>query len=356
MQQRIRRLRDKMAEAGIGAFLVSHPINRRYVSGFTGSSGVMLVTPDEAVLITDFRYVTQAKEQAPHLSLVEHRGSIFGTVGEVCRKMGVKRLAFEEEHLTFAQYKFLTEALDGIPATPVNGLVEELRMVKDEEELAIIRKAASIADRAFAAIVRELRPGITERQVSLRLEMLMREMGASSSSFEIIVASGKRSALPHGTASDKMLEKGDLVTLDFGAYYKGYASDLTRTVVLGTPSGKQKEIYDIVLEAGNRAIQAIRPGITGKETDAVARNYIAQHGYGDFFGHSTGHGLGMEVHEAPALSVRGDKKLAPGMVVTVEPGIYLTDFGGVRIEDDVLVTPTGHEVLTHSPKELIIID
>ncbi|SEN23693.1 Xaa-Pro aminopeptidase [Lihuaxuella thermophila] len=356
MEQRIARLRKQMHDRGIRAMLVSHPVNRRYITGFTGSAGLALITAEEAVLVTDFRYLTQVKEQAPHLSVSEHKGQIFGAVAEACRKLGIQSLAFEQDHLTYAQHKQLEEALDGIPTQPVSGLVEQLRMIKDEEELAIIRQAARIADQTFEQIVKEIQPGMRETEIAMRLEFIIREMGASSSSFDIIVASGKRSALPHGTASDKRLEKGDLVTLDFGAYYKGYASDITRTIVLGKPSEKQKEIYDIVLEAGKLAISAIRPGITGREADAAARDYIARHGYGGYFGHGTGHGLGLEVHEAPRLSPQGDTPLAPGMVVTVEPGIYLPDFGGVRIEDDVLVTEAGGEVLTHCTKELIIID
>lgn len=356
MEQRIARLRKQMVQKGIQAMLISHPVNRRYITGFTGSAGLALITAEEAVLITDFRYLTQVKEQAPHMTLSEHKGRIFSTVAEECRKLGIKTLAFEQDHLTYAQYKQLEEALDGVPAEPVSGLVEQLRMIKDEEELAIIRQAARIADRTFEEIIKEIKPGMKEIEIAMRLEFLMREMGASSSSFDIIVASGKRSALPHGKASDKVLEKGDLVTLDFGAFYKGYASDITRTLMLGKPNEKQKEIYDIVLEAGKLAIDSIRPGITGREADAAARDYIAQHGYGDYFGHGTGHGLGLEVHEAPRLSIQGDTLLAAGMVVTVEPGIYLPDFGGVRIEDDVLVTESGCEVLTHCTKELIIID
>lgn len=356
MEQRIERLRLSMAEAGVESMLVSHPVNRRYVTGFTGSAGFALITATEAILITDFRYVTQVKEQAPHMTLVEYKGFIFQAVAEQCKKLGVTALAFEQDHLTFAQHKELQDRLEGIATKPVSGLVEKLRMIKDQDELNMIRHAAQIADRTFAQIIQEIKPGMKEKDVAMRLEFLMREMGASSSSFDIIVASGKRSALPHGTASDKVLEKGDLVTMDFGALYQGYASDITRTIMLGQPSEKQKEIYDIVLEAGKRSIAAIRPGITGIEADAAARDYIAQHGYGDFFGHGTGHGLGLEVHEAPRLSVQGDMVLKAGMVVTVEPGIYLADLGGVRIEDDVVVTESGCEVLTHSTKELIIID
>ncbi|WP_124727195.1 M24 family metallopeptidase [Staphylospora marina] len=356
MQNRIDRLRRLMSGRGIEAVLISHPVNRRYLSGFTGSSGVALITASDAVLITDFRYVSQVKEQSPHMTLVEHASaSLLQTVAEECRKRDVKELAFEEHHLTFAQHRALEDALGGIKLRPVGTLTEELRMIKDEAEIQIIRDAAKIADQAFEGILKELRPGMRERDVALRLEVMMREMGASSSSFDIIVASGKRSALPHGKASDKVLEKGDLVTLDFGACYRGYVSDLTRTVALGEPGEKAREIYGIVLEAQVKAVEAIRPGITGVEADAVARDYIREKGYGDYFGHGTGHGIGLEVHEGPTLSIRGDTVLVPGMIVTVEPGIYLPDFGGVRIEDDVLVTDAGYEVLTHSPKELILL-
>ncbi|MBA4494961.1 M24 family metallopeptidase [Paenactinomyces guangxiensis] len=356
MEQRIHRLRRRMEESDIGAFLVSHPVNRRYVTGFTGSSGVALITATEAILITDFRYLTQVKEQAPHMTLVQHKGPILETVAEQCRQLGVKSLAFEQDHLTFSQHQQLEGFLNGIATDPVSDIVEELRMIKDEEELSVIRDAALIADRAFYQIIQEIKPGMKEKDVALRLEILMREMGASSSSFDIIVASGLRSALPHGTASDKVLEKGDLVTMDFGAYYQGYASDITRTIMLGQPNEKQKEIYDVVLEAQKCCIAQIRPGITGREADGVARDYITKHGYGDSFGHGTGHGLGLEVHEAPRLSIHGNTVLAPGMVVTVEPGIYLPELGGVRIEDDVLITESGCEVLTHANKELIMID
>lgn len=357
MEGRIRRLQEVLKEAGQEALLITHPANRRYVSGFTGSAGVVLITANDAFLITDFRYTIQANEQSPACQVLIHQGDMWQQVGEKCQELKLKSLAFEPDHLTFAEYKRLEGHLGNISLTPGEKWVETLRMVKDEEELKLVRRAAQIADEAFENILSEIRPGVSEREIAFRLEVLMRERGASSSSFDMIVASGKRSALPHGTASEKVIEKGDLVTLDFGAVYEGYVSDLTRTVVLGKPSEKQKEIYDIVLEACNRTIQALKPGMTGKEADAIARDYISAKGYGEYFGHSTGHGIGLEVHEGPRLSgLNGDDILIPGMIVTVEPGIYLPDLGGVRIEDDVLITETGCEVLTHSSKELIIID
>lgn len=356
MEKRLMRLRRLMEERGIEALLISHPVNRRYLTGFTGSSGWVVVTRREQILITDFRYRGQVKDQAPHFEFVEHQGNPFADVKQILDRSGVRSIAFEENHLTFSQHRKLAESLGSLQTVPSSDLVERLRLIKDEEEIQRIRDAVAVSDGAFERILKEMRPGMTERDISLRLEFLMREAGAESSSFDMIIASGPRSALPHGVASDRVLETGDLVTMDFGAYYQGYCSDMTRTVMLGSPSERQREIYGIVLEAQKRAIQAIKPGISGKEVDAAARDYIRDHGYGEAFGHSTGHGLGMELHEGPTLSYRNERGLEPGMVVTVEPGIYLPDVGGVRIEDNVLVTDEGYEVLTKSPKELIQID
>ncbi|MBE3570312.1 MAG: aminopeptidase P family protein, partial [Bacillales bacterium] len=219
----------------------------------------------------------------------------------------------------------------------------------------ILKEAADIADAAFKHILDFIKPGITELEVANELEFFMRKCGATSSSFDTIIASGKRSALPHGVASEKIIEKGDLVTLDYGALYKGYVSDITRTVAVGEPSADLKNIYQIVLEAQLLAVEKIKPGMTGKEADAIARNYIEEKGFGDQFGHSLGHGIGLEVHERPLLSMRSDMVLQPGMVVTVEPGIYVHGLGGVRIEDDTIITSSGNETITHSTKELIIL-
>ncbi|SMO39520.1 aminopeptidase P family protein [Melghirimyces algeriensis] len=356
MESRLTRFRELMEEQQLESMLVSHPINRRYLTGFTGSSGWVVITQNEQFLISDFRYTGQAKEQAVHFQFVEHQGNPFADIKEILNRASVDSIAFEENHLTVAQHQKLQEALEPITTTPSSGLVEKVREVKEEEELKLLRDAVNIADQAFGEIVKKIAPGMTERQISLQLEFLMREQGAFSSSFDIIVASGPRSSLPHGVASDRVMEKGDLVTMDFGAYYKGYCSDITRTVMLGKPTDQQREIYEIVLEANRQAIEVIQGGVTGKEVDSVAREVIRKHGYGDAFGHSTGHGLGMEVHERPGLSPKEESRLQPGMVVTVEPGIYLPEIGGVRIEDDVVVTENGCEVLSKSSKELLIID
>lgn len=343
-----------MEEQGLEALLVMRPENRYYLSGFTGSNGYLLVKRDETVLLTDGRYTTQAQEQAPHCRVVTAQGLAPG-LRELLEQTGVKQLGFEKDFVTYEQFTIFSELLSGVELVPTSGLVEGLRIVKDEGELAILRKAANIADAAFAHILGFMKPGMSELEVSLELETFMRKQGAKSSSFEIIVASGHRSALPHGKASEKVLEHGDFVTLDFGAYYQGYCSDLTRTVVLGEVSEKQREIYEIVREAQEHAVAMIKAGLTGIQADKLARDIIAAKGYGEQFSHTLGHGLGLAVHEAPSLSIRGDHVLQPGMVVTVEPGIYLPNFGGVRIEDDIVITEHGNEVLTQSPKELIIV-
>ncbi|SFJ31724.1 M24 family metallopeptidase [Thermoflavimicrobium dichotomicum] len=358
MEKRLKRLRAQMEQNGLEAILITRAPNRRYITGFTGSAGTVLVTANEAILFVDTRYTVQAKQQASSFKVIEYKRhmDLIPTIAQECRRLDVSNLAVEAEDLSYAQFNRLKDGCKGIQLTPTSFFVDKLRMIKDQEEIAIIRQAASIADQAFARILEEIRPGMTEKQVATRLEFLLREFGATSSSFDMIIASGKRSALPHGVASDKKLEKGDLVTLDFGALYNGYVSDITRTIMLGKPNDKQKEIYDTVLEAENRGIRAIQPGVSGVEVDAAARNYIISQGYGDYFGHGTGHGIGLEVHEGPYLSTQSEDTLVPGMIVTVEPGIYIPDFGGVRIEDDVLVTESGYEVLTHSKKELIVID
>ena len=254
--------------------------------------------------------------------------------------MGIKSLGFEKDHVTYASYELYKHALQA-DLVPLSGLVEKIRLIKTEEEITIIKAACRIADEAFEHIVTYIKPGMTELEVSNELEFFMRKLGATSSSFDTIVASGVSSALPHGVATDKVIEIGDFVTLDFGAVYNGYISDTTRTLAVGEPSEKLKEIYQVVLDAQLLALEKVKPGMTGKEADAIARDYIASKGYGEAFGHSLGHGIGLEVHEGPGLSFRSDIVLEPGMVITIEPGIYLPNIGGVRIEDDALVTENG---------------
>ncbi len=353
---RVAKLRQILKERGGEALLVTSAVNRRYITGFTGTAGVVVITAEHAALFTDFRYREQAAQQARGFEVIEHGLDQKADVGEWLRRRDVRRVLFEDYDVSFAEHRAWSEKLTPAELQPAGRLVERLRMIKDEAELAILREAADIADRAFQHVLPKIKPGVTEREIALELEWFMRSQGAASSSFDTIVASGERSSLPHGVASERVIGSGDFVTLDFGAYYKGYCSDLTRTVVVGKPTDRQREIYDIVLEAQLTALERLGPGMTGREADALTRDVIKRYRYDEYFGHGTGHGIGMEIHEAPRLSRTDETVLLPGMTVTVEPGIYLPGFGGVRIEDDVVITDTGIQILTRSPKELIALD
>ncbi|WCK53157.1 Xaa-Pro peptidase family protein [Aneurinibacillus sp. Ricciae_BoGa-3] len=355
MAQRAHKLQAVLQEKQLDALLITSGFNRRYLSGFTGTSGFCLVTKENAELITDFRYIEQAQKQAPDFEIIRHKRDILDAVAERAKHHNVKRLGFEKNHITYGQYQRLQNVTAGIELADTEGLVEELRLIKTAEEITVVKQAAEIADKTFSHILSYIKPGITELQVSNEMEMVMRSLGASSSSFDTIVASGLRSALPHGVASDKVIEQGDMVTLDFGAYYKGYVSDITRTIAVGEPGEKLREIYSVVLKAQLNGVKHFKAGITGIEADALTRDIIKDAGYGEYFGHSTGHGIGLEVHEGPALSMKGDTTLKPGMIVTCEPGIYIANIGGVRIEDDVVITDNGCEILTSSPKDLIVL-
>ncbi|KRG15639.1 M24 family metallopeptidase [Lederbergia galactosidilytica] len=348
------KIRSSFQEQGIDGILVTSPYNLRYMTNFTGSAGMALISGERAIFITDFRYTEQAKNQASEYEISIHSGSIIDEIATKVKELGITKLGFEQDYMSYSTWAQYNQVIS-VEFVPVSNLMEQMRLIKTNDEIAKIKEAADIADAAFKHILDFIKPGKTELDVSNELEFFMRKCGATSSSFDIIVASGKRSSMPHGVASDKQIEKGDFVTMDYGALHKGYVSDITRTVSVGEPSAKLKEIYDVTLEAQLRAMEQIKPGMTGIEADAIARDYIIEKGYGDYFGHSLGHGIGLEVHEGPGLSKRSKTKLQPGMVVTVEPGIYLPNIGGVRIEDDTLITAKGNETLTHSTKDLIIL-
>ncbi len=348
------KLRQALIDLNVDALLITSEYNRRYMTGFTGSAGVAIVSKDDAVFITDFRYTEQASEQVKDFRIVQHTATIFAEVAEQAALMGVKTLGFEKDTMTYGMFELYNKAVKA-EFVPVSGLVEKIRLIKTPEEITIIKAACEIADNAFTHILGFIEPGKTELEVSNELEFFMRKQGATSSSFDIIVASGVRSALPHGVATDKVIEKGDFVTLDFGALYNGYISDITRTIAVGQPSDKLVEMYNVVLESQLLALEKVGPGMTGIQADAVARDYLTSKGYGEAFGHSTGHGIGLEVHEGPGLSFRSETILEPNMAVTIEPGVYLPGIGGVRIEDDILITETGNEILTRSTKDLIIL-
>lgn len=351
--EKIKKVQLELQKRDLDAILITSPINRRYMTGFTGTAGVALVSRDHAHFITDFRYTEQAAKQAQQFHVIEHKALLEEEIKNQLNELNIKRLGFEKNQVTYAAYELYKKSFNGVELVPVSDMIESLRIFKSPQELEIMKKAAEIADKAYEHIQTFIKPGVKEIDVSNELEFFMRKQGAESSSFDIIVASGHRSALPHGVASDKAIEEGELVTLDYGALYQGYCSDITRTLAVGEISEELKKIYNTVLEAQLLGVEGIKPGLTGKEADALTRDYITEKGYGKYFGHSTGHGLGMEVHEGPALSYRSDVTLEPHMVVTVEPGIYVPNLGGCRIEDDIVITESGNERLTHSTKELI---
>lgn len=352
MTERLQALRAFIAGQDLTAVVVAKPENRRYFSGFTGSSGLLVVSADAARLITDFRYIEQAGKQAPDFAVVRHGSDMYETLAAEINALGGERIGFESDHTPWDDFRKMSEFVGKL--FPLH--LDKLRMVKDEAELAALRVAVRLADAAFDHILPYIRPGVSEREIALELEFFMRKKGAEKAAFDIIVASGQRSALPHGLAGEKRIAAGEFVTMDFGAVYEGYHSDITRTVVVGKVSSRQREIYDLVRAAQQAGLDAITAGKSGREVDGAARRVIGDAGYGEYFGHGLGHGVGLAIHEEPRLSPVGDVVLAPNMTVTVEPGVYLPDWGGVRIEDTVVVTANGVQILTASSKELIQLD
>ncbi|MCX7885192.1 MAG: Xaa-Pro peptidase family protein [Caloramator sp.] len=354
VEKRIAMFRQQFDTIGIDAALIISDVNRNYLTGFTGDESFAIITKDKAFFITDSRYTEQAKNEVKNFEIIEYKApSVYDYIKKIVIDNGIKRIGFEEDRINFLQYMKFKEFLEGIELVKLDGAVEKLRIIKDEDEIEYISKAAQIADEAFLHILDFIKPNMKEKDVALELEFFMRQKGASKSSFDSIVASGKRSSLPHGVASDKVIEKGDFLTLDFGCLYEGYCSDMTRTIVIGKADDRQKEIYNIVLEANEAALKAIRPNMACCEIDKIARDIITNKGYGDRFGHGLGHGVGREIHESPRVSVLSKDVLEVGMVITDEPGIYIPEYGGVRIEDLILVTEDGYKVLSKSPKELI---
>ncbi len=354
MIKRIEKLRALMKKEVIDAYLVTSPANLRYLTNFTGTAGLAFITLEKAFFITDFRYTEQAGEQVQAMTIVQQQGDVVGEIIKLMESEGINVLGFEDAFMTYAEYSVFEEVIDAELA-PASGLIETLREQKDDGEIAIIEKACTIADEGFEHVLKMIRPGMTEIEVANQLDFFMRSLGATGTSFDTIVASGVRSALPHGVASTKTIEQGDLITLDFGCVYQGYVSDITRTFAIGDPGQQLKDIYQIVLEAQQKVIDVAQAGVTGAQLDAIARDFITEAGYGEAFGHSTGHGIGMEIHEGPNITRFNDEPLKVGSIITDEPGIYIAGLGGVRIEDDLVILAGGNRILTHSPKDLIII-
>ncbi|MTI84173.1 MAG: aminopeptidase P family protein [Firmicutes bacterium] len=354
MNNRLEKIRKLFSKYRIDALLVSSTVNCKYLSGFTGTSATLVIDPYEAFLLTDFRYIEQAKDQCPQFHIIEVSGEAHLSLSRLLADRGIRKLGSESDYLTYNQFTTLRDKLVPVKLIPVKGAVQSLRKVKDSDEISAIKQSMDILDSALNNIISQLKPGITEREIALNLEFFARKQGATGNAFDFIVASGPRSALPHGTASPRALQHGELVTIDLGVIYGGYASDMTRTFAVGQCSEKQKLIYNIVLEALLAGMAAIRPGVEAKGVDHAARSVIESYGYGSSFGHGTGHGVGLEVHEDPRLSKKSDTVLEKGMVVTVEPGIYLPGWGGVRIEDTVVVEERGCRALCGFPKDSLI--
>ena len=355
---RLQQFRDYMAAEDLAGFLVTQPQNRRYLSGFTGSAGVLVITPERQVLATDSRYYEQVRQECPEWELAPAGYKFVQKLSEMLDELDLagRRVGFEAGHISVATLEDWQDTLlDRVELAPARNVVEELRVYKDEAELASLRKAIALADEALVYIMDWIKPGQTEQEVAWEREVIMRTHGASAVSFEPIVASGPNSAKPHAHPSGRRIQPGEPVTLDFGCVVDGYCSDLTRTFCLGEPAGERYlAIWNTVLAAQQAALQGGRAGKTGAEIDRLARDVINNAGYGDFFEHSLGHGLGLAIHEEPRFSFTNSERVPAGAVVTVEPGIYLPGWGGVRIEDVVVVTEAGLEVLSTAPKEAVL--
>lgn len=345
---RLRRLRERMAAAGVPALLVTDAAGCFYLSGLTGGEGTVVVTREAGYLLVDPRITCQAREEVGHLEIKEFRGSLYGALEQLAAGAGITSLAFEAANLSVQQADRLKEKLPGITCVPVPEILAELRQVKEPEEIERIRRAAAITDAAWDEIRPEIAPGLTEKEVAGWLEYALRCHGADGYAFPTIVASGPRAAMAHGTAGERRLRPGDLVVVDMGAVYQGYCADLTRTVVAGKPDARQREVYAAVKRSGETALALAAPGVKTDFLEQVAREVLKEYGLEEYFGHRLGHGVGISVHEGPSFSHEASVELVPGMVITIEPGVYIPDWGGVRIENLVLVTASGSEVLSRA--------
>jgi Xaa-Pro aminopeptidase len=351
-EERLKSARKILELNHLDGVLFSSLENIRYLCGFTGSDGVFVMTQRESFFLTDSRYWTQAEEEVRGSQIVHYKKKMEG-IRSFLSDLNLKNVGFESAALTFSSYQFLSERLaPEAKLIPLEDELKNLRAVKDARELALMRRAIDISSDAFLRVVEMLGEGVVEREIALEMESFMKRSGADDIGFDIIIASGKRSALPHGKASEKKIEKGDLILIDFGSGFQGYHSDQTRTVVCGKPSSEQKKIFQIVKDAHDQAIDRVCPGIPVHEADAAARDHIRNQGYGEYFGHGLGHGIGLAVHEDPVVNFENKGLAQEGMIFTIEPGIYLPDWGGVRIEDMIRVTSNGAEVLTSLPREL----
>ncbi len=344
-----------MAARRLDAFLVTGLPNVRYLTGFSGSNGLCLVTGRTAAFVTDSRYTTQSREEVTGWRIVIAPGSLFQASADRRLLPARSRIGVEEQHLSVAELRNLRRLFPGVRFVPVSLLIESIAAVKDDGEIALIRKAAGITDAVFAAILPMLKPGVRESDIAAEISALHRRYGAEGDAFDPIVASGPRGALPHARPTARKFRRGEMITLDLGCRVQGYHSDMTRTVAIGRPSSTMKTVYAIVRDAQQRAVDAAHSGMAARDLDRVARQAIRRHGYGRYFIHALGHGLGLHVHDPLRVSAKSSEVLRDGYVLTIEPGIYLPGTGGVRIEDDVVIRPDGCTVLNRAPKDLLMV-
>lgn len=337
----------------IDSLLVTNVNHVRYLTGYSGSSGMVLLLPPKSYFITDFRYKVQAQKEVKNSAIIIAEQALTSELPKIPSLTRKIRIGLESEFVTLKLHETLKDLLPKAVFKSTEKLVESLSITKESDEIRKIKKAVKISEKAFNETLRLIKPGVMEKEIALELDYKMRSLGADAPAFDIIVASGQRSSMPHGIASEKKMKKGDLVTIDFGCFFQGYASDITRTVVIGKASEKQKKIYNVVLDAQVAACKAVKSGLSCNRLDGLARDIIMKAGYGDYFGHGLGHGIGLIVHDGPMVNSRSTETLKANMVVTIEPGIYIPNWGGVRIEDDVLVTQAGGQILSKLPKELI---
>lgn len=339
------------------AALVTDGCNRLYLTGFSSSAGAVLITKHRSIFLIDFRYFEKAKQTVKHTEVVLCK-NLYAQISEILKAENIKNLFLETDNVTISDLNRITAALPDVfvsTDSPLSRKITQLRSIKNADELSLIKKAQALTDETFSYILDRINIGRTEKEIMLDMEFFIRRAGSEGVSFDFIVVSGKNSSLPHGVPTDKPIEKGDFVTMDFGAVVGGYRSDMTRTVAVGTVDSLQKEVYGIVLSAQTATLKGIKPGVKCCDVDKIARDIITNAGYGDCFGHGLGHSVGLEIHESPACNTRDTTPLEKGMIMTVEPGIYIENRFGVRIEDMVIVTDSGNENLTHSPKELIMV-
>jgi len=351
---RIHRLQGRMVGANVDAFFTLAAPSMRYLTGFTGEEGYLLALHDGMHLVVDGRFTTQAREECPWVDIIEYTGHFSRLIADLVVADHAHWLGFEKERVSFVQAEQMRAAFPSVSMVPTENVVEGMRSVKDDHELDMMRAAGHVADKAFGAMITQLKPGMTENEVAALLEYEMRKAGAQGTSFSTIVGSGARGALPHGIASGKFIQNGDVVVIDFGVNYEGYMSDCTRTVALGEQPAEVLDVYGKLRAAQQLGLDRIKAGVSSRSVDTAVRANLGESGLAQYFTHGLGHGVGLEIHEAPRLSQGTDTMLEPGQVVTCEPGVYLPGQYGMRIEDSVIVTATGFESLTALPKELVL--